>query len=269
MPSFLANALAAPPLAIIGVMSFLTRVLAPRRNVAVALSISDRPAPETKISNRACALALRMAGADIIPASPPLTESEIRAIIDDADGLLLAGGEDTASGDPPSGALNPARDDMEKALVAAALERGTPILGICRGMQILALALGGRVETHKHDHKKLRGHKSSIFNPILHEVEVAPNSKLRKALGKDRLRTFSVHRNHVADPGAAKVAARSADDGMIEGIEIQNSEFVIAVQWHPEIRSLFIPTAADTIQAFVDAADDFKKKRTENNPAET
>ena len=265
MPSLLANAVAAAPLLIIRVLLSFARVLAPRKKVTIVLSTSDRPAPETRISNQACVLALRLAGADVLPAPPPLAGSDISAIMDAADALLLAGGEDTAHGDPPVGAVNPPRDEMERALIAAALERDIPILGICRGMQMLALAAGGKIGTHKHDPEKLRGHKSSLFKPIFHEVEVEPDSKLRKALGKDRVKTFSVHRNHVADSGKAKVAAISLDDGMIEGIEFQRRDFVLGVQWHPEIRSIFNPSAAAVIRAFVDTAVDAKKKRMENN----
>jgi len=257
MLSLLATIASAIPLPLIWFLTFLARAFSRRRGVTIVLSISDSPSPPSRISSAACALSLRRAGADIIVATPEARD--LAALIEKADGVLLSGGEDTGSGEPSSGSENPARDEMELALVAAALERGIPILGICRGMQILALAAGGTVETHKHDPERLRGHKSTMFNPILHDVEVLPGTKLLDAVGKNVLKVFSIHHNHVADTGSAIVSAKSRGDGMTEGLEFPGRAFVVGIQWHPEIRSILKPSNAAEVQALVDMAAEGKK----------
>jgi putative glutamine amidotransferase len=162
--------------------------------------------------------------------------------MDSVSGLVLTGGEDV---DPQRygekrhekvRSVNPARDATEAALIEEAKARGKPVLAICRGIQILNVALGGtlvqdipsQVGTQiAHDEDSPRDKRS-------HEISVEPDSLIAKAVGAEHLTVNSFHHQsvkRVAD--GMRVTARSPD-GIIEGIESTNDWWVMGVQWHPE-----------------------------------
>ena len=134
------------------------------------------------------------------------------------------------------------------------MRRDLPVLGICRGMQLLAVCRGGSLASHKNDPQKHHRHLPRILGSLLHEVEISEGTTLRKILGAPRLKILSIHGEHVVSSGDAVVAARDAEDGMIEAIELCESTFAIGVQWHPEIRSIPHLRGAKLVSAFVKIA---------------
>jgi putative glutamine amidotransferase len=172
-----------------------------------------------------------------------LEPGEADALVDRIDGLLLIGGSDL---DPRSyGAEESAdleqtcgfRDRFELALTRCAYERDVPILGICRGLQILNVMTGGSIKQHLEvtegsNHRPAPGHLDERTH---HGVTVVGDSQLREGLGDDTWRVNSHHHQCVADLGAgARVIARADGDAVIEAAEWPERRHVVGVQWHPE-----------------------------------
>lgn len=172
-----------------------------------------------------------------------------------AHALLLTGGEDVIGACPAQAAdrgehEDPVRDLTDRALLSAARSQGMPILGVCRGMQLLADASHGtlaRVEGHAPDPGAVA---------YSHEVEVESGSRLEALLGPMLGDVLSLHTFAVADPGLLRVVARCRADGVIEAIMGTDPErFELGVQWHPELDRG--PFGASIIRLLVDAAGDY------------
>jgi putative glutamine amidotransferase len=155
------------------------------------------------------------------------------------DGLVLAGGPDIdparygAAAHPQTGAAQPNRDDTELRLANAALTLGVPVLGVCRGMQLLNVALGGTLRQHlpqalgNTDHLPERG----TFGQV--DVRVSAGSRLAGIVG-ERLRVSCHHHQGVDRLGRGLRAVAWARDGLVEAVELPGEAFVLGVQWHPE-----------------------------------
>ena len=184
-------------------------------------------------------------GAGLVPVIvPPLTDAaRASEILDACGGLLLTGGEDVdparfgAARHPALGEVNGARDATELALLAAARERRLPVLAICRGIQILNVALGGtlvqdlpteRPSAIRHDQPHDRAERT-------HDVTIVVGSNLAGATGATTMAVNSYHHQAVDRPGAGLRVTATASDGVIEGAEMEDPAWwVLAVQWHPE-----------------------------------
>jgi putative glutamine amidotransferase len=163
--------------------------------------------------------------------------------IEGLDGLLLTGGEDVsplAYGENPIKEVDyfsPVRDEFEIRLFKRALEKNIPVLGICRGLQIMNTALGGTLYQDIFSQvKDCLGHfpRPLPVDELYHTVQIEKNSCLHKVFGKDTINVNSYHHQSVKEPAADfQVTARSSD-GIIEGIEHKHKAFAVAVQWHPE-----------------------------------
>lgn len=166
------------------------------------------------------------------------------------DGLVLSGGGDIdparygAARDAESGPANPDRDETEIELCRAALAAGLPFLGICRGLQVLNVALGGTLHQHLPDLVGHDGHSPEPAGYGTHKVSVAPGSRLASVLGVSEAAVPTHHHQSVGRLGTGLVATAWADDGVIEAAEIapvadssasDARPFMIAVQWHPEV----------------------------------
>jgi putative glutamine amidotransferase len=170
-------------------------------------------------------------------------------VLEGLDGIMFTGGSDV---DPTlygadlhaTTRVKPARDRAEMLLMQAAIEIGLPILGVCRGMQLMAVAYGGRLYQHlpdvlgHHNHRPVSGPKFGQ-----HPVRLMPGSRAQAILG-DELTVNSFHHQGVADPGRLRVSGWCPTDNLIEVVEDPDLPYAIGVQWHPEDTSDFRVFAA-------------------------
>jgi putative glutamine amidotransferase len=175
------------------------------------------------------------AGGRAVLLPPDDLDADVIAILD---GLVLSGGADLGPqlyGEQP-GPLTVTRADRDASellLTRAALAADLPILGVCRGMQMLAVAAGGRL--HQHLPEEL-GHEKHRPAPGVygeHEASFTPGSRIARLMGDD-LGIHCYHHQGVADPGTLTVTGRT-EDGLIEAVEDPAHRFVLGVQWHPEV----------------------------------
>jgi putative glutamine amidotransferase len=178
-----------------------------------------------------------------VPVIVPLLRPEaIGSLLDRVDGVCLPGGPDlqpSVYGQEPHPELGPTEprvDAVELALVKGADRRGLPILGICRGMQVLNVARGGTLHQHLPDvvGDQLEHRQPEHGSITTHHVETASHSRLRSTLGGPRLEVNSFHHQGIETLGNNLVATAWAEDGTIEAVEDQRDRLVIGVQWHAE-----------------------------------
>lgn len=185
-----------------------------------------------------------LTGTGLVPlVVPPLDTLDPDSILDAVQGLVLSGGEDVApdeygaAASPKTYAPHRRRDRTEIALARRARERRIPTLSICRGIQLINVALGGTL---------VQDIPSEVANPLqhdlserraerVHDIEITEGSKLAQALGGTRIAVNSSHHQAIAKPAAGlAITARSAD-GVIEGVEWTADDWwMLGVQWHPE-----------------------------------
>jgi putative glutamine amidotransferase len=186
------------------------------------------------------------------------------------DGLLLSGGADVdpaAYGEPLLQGMDVEvdhdRDALELPLARAAVERDLPVLGICRGIQALNVALGGTLyqdidvqRTGRQDwtHQQRRSHPEAPMDAALHQVEIGPGTRLREIVGADVLGVNTFHHQAVKDVAPELTATAWAAGGLIEAVEAPGRRFVLAVQWHPERMWRRDPACARLFDALVRAA---------------
>ena len=160
-------------------------------------------------------------------------------MIDRLDGLVMTGGADpdpSLYGEDPHpelGEIERARDEWELSLIRAALDRRLPMLCVCRGAQLLNIALGGTLVQHL-DEADTHALWTTSRTDRCHVVKVAAGSRLAALYG-DTVATNSLHHQAVGRPGRGVVVTGTADDGVIEGYELEGRPEVLAVQWHPEM----------------------------------
>jgi putative glutamine amidotransferase len=172
---------------------------------------------------------------------PPQDPSTAHAVVARLDALVITGGADV---DPERYAAEPHprtvswrtdRDAWELALLDAADARGLPVLGICRGMQVMAVHRGGALEQHLPDDVGHETHSpgGDVFGDV--EVSVREGTRLRMLVGEEGLVSCHHHQAVAEHPGYA--AAAYAADGTLEAMEAAGDRFEVAVQWHPETRA--------------------------------
>lgn len=182
---------------------------------------------------------LRAGGVPVI--LPPLNDTDaIINTLDRLDGLLLSGGADfnplyaNEEPSPRLGGINAERDLPELLITRLAYNRQIPMLGICRGIQTLAMALGGKVRQDIADEAKVRHSQNADRSEPTHSVTVEEDSTLFNIYKAKQLFVNSFHHQAVSDPGERfRITARSTD-GIIEAIESREFKSIMGVQWHPE-----------------------------------
>jgi putative glutamine amidotransferase len=190
-----------------------------------------------------------------VPVLLPVVPAEDAALqLRGLDGLVLAGGQDvdpTSYGRSPAGDgawVHRGRDEHELALLAAARAAGLPVLGVCRGLQIANVALGGDLIEH------VDGHDAGArFALDLHPVQVAEGTLLARATGGGELAVNSLHHQVVGSLASGLRASASAADGLPEAAEALDGPWLLAVQWHPELMGA-VPGGQDLFDALVRAS---------------
>ena len=166
---------------------------------------------------------------------PPLGYTDVSFL----DGLVIAGGADVdparygEPAHPKTVALRPDRDETEFALVRAALDAGLPLLGVCRGMQVLNVVLGGTLIQHVPDVTGTSTHQPAVGQFGRTEVETVSGSAIAGILGVAATVSCSHHQAVDRLGDGLTITARSAD-GVVEAVELAGADFVLGVQWHPE-----------------------------------
>lgn len=201
---------------------------------------------------------IRAGGAPLLV--PP--GADLDATLGAVDGLVFSGGSDLdpalygAAPHPETGGVVRERDDFELALMRAALEQDMPMLAICRGSQVLNIALGGDLEQHVPDRVGTDVHKQVNGVFAEHDVDVVRGSRLGSLLG-DRHDVKSHHHQGFGELGAGLQVSARAPDGTVEALEDPERRFTVGVLWHPEAGedlALF--------EALVEEAADYKTART-------
>jgi putative glutamine amidotransferase len=191
-----------------------------------------------------------------------LSETGWQRIYKELDGILLAGGGDISperfNGEPHPRIddVDTERDVLELNLVRTASEDGKPFLGICRGIQVVNVGLGGTLYTHipdQHPNAIDHAYPGNMRKVLVHEVEVEPGSCFRKIVSKPNLPVNSLHHQGIKDVAPGLRVTAYAPDGLVEAVELPDHPYGFAVQWHPEwltdqksTRNLF--------RSFIDAA---------------
>lgn len=197
----------------------------------------------------------------LIPIEFPV--SQTLNILDRVDGLLLSGGDDvdyrlyTGEAHPSIEGICVERDQLEIALLKSAIAAEKPVLGICRGTQLINVALGGTLYTHipaqfdtniNHSTPEENGRDC-----LVHDVELDPNSKLGKIIGQKKFSVNSFHHQAIQKAAPVLRVTARATDGLIEAVELAGASFgVIGVQWHPECLSA-IQSQLEIFKAFTAA----------------
>jgi putative glutamine amidotransferase len=211
--------------------------------IGVSTSITVGASPERAYVNSTYLNAIQQAGGVPVPLPPQLSGRSWDRLAAGLDGLLLTGGGDidpALFGEAPHPTLvevSPLRDSFEATAARWALERRVPLLCICRGIQVLNVALGGSLyqdvgtepgTTLTHSQKEPRDHPT-------HKVKVTPGSRLGEVLGADEVEVNSMHHQAIKRLGRGLTAVAWAPDQIVEGVELPaHPGFVLGVQWHPE-----------------------------------
>lgn len=230
--------------------------------------------PHSWVMNHRYFLALTSVGA--VPWMVPLLADDagtLRAIYDNLDGVFIAGGVDV---DPSSygeerhtscGRTDLPRDIVEMMFTQWALDEGKPLLGVCRGMQVMNVVRGGTLYQDcteqyagsiKHDYFPNAGYARDF---LAHDISVDPGSRLHASFGASSVLVNSMHHQGIKALGDGLFPSAYSSDGLIEAIETGNGAFAVGVQWHPE---MLIDSDAGTrslFSAFVEAAGERNESR--------
>lgn len=210
-----------------------------------------------------------------IPWIVPLLDDTdtLRAIYDRVDGVFFPGGVDI---DPDSyneartdacGRVDPDRDRTEIMLAKWAMNDHKPILAVCRGAQLLSVAAGGTLyqdigaeypDAIKHDYWPKKGMHTR--QDLVHPVDVIENTRLSKVIGTGSVLVNSMHHQGIKKLAPNLVANAYAPDGLIEGVESTDENFVVGVQWHPEDLADLDPNMRRLFDAFITAASEYSAR---------
>jgi putative glutamine amidotransferase len=223
-------------------------------------------APENRLSG-AYVRAVAKSGA--VPLLLPVTATprHWRVYLEMVDGLVLSGGGDVDAfcygreAIPAQGQVQPERDRMEIYLARRALTDGLPVLGICRGAQVLNISAGGTLFQDLQGIAALQHNQRAPGSYPIHTVLVRRPSLLYRLVGQERIRVNSFHHQAIHHTGAGLHVSAEASDGVIEAVEASGHPFALGVQWHPEWQLVRQGAAVKIFTALKEAAGKSRKKR--------
>jgi putative glutamine amidotransferase len=235
--------------------------------MTIAVGVTLRPFTGTDFPpklalNRRYFDSLEAAGA-VAMGIPIVSDVErLRSLYERMDALLLPGGADVEPrryGAEPRAdchlGLMPELDEVELRLTEWALADGLPVLGICRGIQVLNVACGGTLwQDVRVEGVTGESHDEQPRDALVHDLEIEPGSLLARAIGATSVRVNSLHHQAIREPGARLRAVARSSDGLVEGVELPAAKFVVGIQCHPEELSRTEVWAARLFSAFVEAA---------------
>jgi putative glutamine amidotransferase len=231
--------------------------------VSTPVPPSSGPPPERAYVNSTYLRAVQQAGGVPVLLPPQLDPEAVQELMSAVDGLLLTGGGDIdpvrfgEAAHPTCFDVAPARDDVEIRAVQWALDRKLPVLGICRGIQVLNVALGGGLyqDIPSEPGSDIAHSQAAPRDQPTHGVAVKPGSRLAETLGVDKVAVNSMHHQALRGLGRGLVEVAWAPDHVIEGVELtESSHFVLGVQWHPEELVAHSEPARRLFSALVSAA---------------
>lgn len=191
-----------------------------------------------------------------------LNQDDLRGIYNRLDGLLFSGGGDIEPGQynarpgPFTVSVNAERDKQEMCLVRWALDEEKPLLAICRGHQVLNVALGGDLyqDIRSEIDSRIRHDLSPAwFERTVHHVDISPGSNLRRIIDADTLEVNSLHHQAIRSAGSGLSISALSGDGIVEAVELGGHRFALGVQWHPEALAESYPQHRDLFQALAAA----------------
>jgi len=193
-------------------------------------------------------------------------KEQIGALSSRVDAFLLSGGGDIDPNEYKGKAhskvdgVDPDRDDMEFEIINIARKHSIPLLGICRGCQVMNVALGGTLFTDIADQYQTDiQHSNTDFNKIIHTNTIQKGTKLSTIISSSTIHVNSLHHQGIEHTGSGLIVNALASDGFIEGIELAENGYFQGVQWHPE--ALPEETAAQELfKSFIRAANEFRKE---------
>ena len=227
--------------------------------------------PASWVMNQRYFLAATRVGA--VPWMIPLLDDDIhtlREIYERLDGILLPGGVDISPREygeevrPECGNLDPARDRVELQLVRWAIEDRKPVLGLCRGLQIINVASGGSLWQDlasqnaafaKHDYFPTAGFER---DHLAHDVQLVEGTRLAQLMEASSVPVNSMHHQGVKALGRELVVSAIAPDGLIEAVEGSDDGFLVGVQWHPEVFEMADPHTRHLFGSFIRAASEWR-----------
>ncbi len=227
--------------------------------------------PASWVMNQRYFLAATMVGA--VPWMIPLLDDDVhtlREIYERLDGILIPGGVDISPREygeevgPACGNLDPARDRVELQLVRWAMEDRKPVLGLCRGLQVINVASGGSLwqdlasqnsAFDKHDYFPTAGFER---DHLAHAVELVEGTRLARLLESASVSVNSMHHQGVKRLGRDLVVSATAPDGLIEAVEGVDDGFLVGVQWHPEVFEMADPHTRHLFGSFIRAASEWR-----------
>lgn len=209
----------------------------------------------------------------IVPADPTMVT--VAELLDTCDGFVLPGGRPNVHpeeyGEEPTeahGTFDRERDAITLPLIRACVERGQPVMGICRGFQEVNVALGGTLHP---EIREIPGRMNHRMPPdgtidekfgIRHAVTLGEGGPFHRLFGSRRVMTNTLHGQGIVRPGARVIVDGVADDGTAEAIYVEDAPgFALSVQWHPEYRADSDPVSRPLFEAFGDACRDWARGR--------
>ena len=203
----------------------------------------------------------RAGGIEGIVMTEALDDDDIDTVLDRADGLLLLGGGDLHPSTYGQDAhtkiygVSDDRDECELVFARVAVARGMPVLGICRGHQVLNVALGGTLDQHITDRDGVSEHgRPGVADAeLLHEIDIDRGTRLADAMQVPHATCACHHHQAVEDPGAPLRVVARATDGVVEATELADRDgpWVVSVQWHPEDTAATDPAQQRLFDTFV------------------